>query len=172
MAVDHPSVMAYFGDFKAHEVGTDLIKRYVAMRQDQGAASATINRELSAIKRMFSLGIQAEKIFRKPYVPMLQEHNVRQGFFERAEFLTLRAALPDYLKPVVTFAYFTGWRRGEITGLKWNYSILRRSQCGSKANQPRSTRRGQSRWTVNCSKRFKANGISARWPKFQVSPLL
>jgi len=69
---------------------------------------------------MFSPGIQAEKIFRKPCLPMLQEHNVRQGFFERAEFLTLRAALPDYLKPVVTFAYFTGWRRGEITGLKWN----------------------------------------------------
>ena len=113
-------LMAYFGDFKAHEVGTDLIKRYVAMRQEQGAANGTINRELSAIKRMFSLGIQAEKIFRKPYVPMLAEHNVRQGFFERAEFLALRAALPDHLKPVVTFAYFTGWRRGEIAGLKWN----------------------------------------------------
>ena len=50
---------------------------------------------------------------------MLEEHNVRQGFFERAEFLAFRAAFPDYLKPVVTFAYYTGWRRGEILGLKW-----------------------------------------------------
>jgi len=69
---------------------------------------------------MFNLGIQAEKIFRKPYVPMLQEHNVRQGFFERAEFLAFRDALPDYLKPVVTFAYCTGWRRQEILSLKWH----------------------------------------------------
>ena len=46
---------------------------------------------------------------------MLQEHNVRQVFFERAEFLTFRAALPDYLKSVVRFAYLTGWR-----GLKWH----------------------------------------------------
>jgi integrase len=113
-------LMEYFGDFKAHEVGTDLIKRYVAKRQEQGAANASINRELSAIKRMFNLGIQAEKIFRKPYVPMLQEHNVRQGFFERAEFIAFRAALPEYLKPVVTFAYSTGWRRQEILSLKWN----------------------------------------------------
>jgi len=51
---------------------------------------------------------------------MLQEHNVRLGFFERAEFLAFLAALPDYLQPVVTFAYFTGWRRGEIAGLKWH----------------------------------------------------
>jgi len=31
-ATDSP-LMAYFGDFRAHEVGTDLIRRYVAMRQ-------------------------------------------------------------------------------------------------------------------------------------------
>ena len=107
-------ILPYFGDYKAHQVRADNVKNYVAHRLDQNAANATINRELSALKRMYNLGMQAEKIFRKPYIPMLQEHNVRQGFFERAEFLTLRAALPDYLKPVVTFAYFTGWRRGEI----------------------------------------------------------
>ena len=69
---------------------------------------------------MFTLGLQAEKIQRRPHIPMLEEHNVRQGFFERGEFLAFRAALPDYLRPAVTFAYFTGWRRGEILGLKWN----------------------------------------------------
>ena len=29
------------------------------------------------------------------------------------------AALPDYLKDVTRFAYLTGWRRGEIIGLRW-----------------------------------------------------
>jgi integrase len=96
------------------------VKAYVARRLEQGAANATINRELAALKRMYTLGIQAEKIQRKPYIPMLEEHNVRQGFFERGDFIAFRDALPDYLKPFVTFAYFTGWRRGEIIGLKWN----------------------------------------------------
>ena len=41
-------------------------------------------------------------------------------FFERAEFLAFRNALPDYLTPVVTFAYFAGWRRQEILSLKWS----------------------------------------------------
>jgi integrase len=110
----------FFGDYKAHQVRTDSVKNYVAHRLEQSAANATINRELSALKRIYTLAVQAERIQRRPYIPMLEEHNVRQGFFERAEFLVFRAALPDYLKPVVTFAYFTGWRRGEILGLKWN----------------------------------------------------
>ena len=29
------------------------------------------------------------------------------------------AALPDYLKPPMTFAYLTGWRSSEVLGLKW-----------------------------------------------------
>ena len=69
---------------------------------------------------MFNLGIQAEKIFHKPYIAMLKENNVRKGFFEHGEFIAFRDALPDYLKPVATFDYFTGWRKKEILSLTWN----------------------------------------------------
>lgn len=101
-------LMKFFGDCKAHQVRTDSVKNYVAQRLEQGAANAMINRELAALKRMYTLGLQAKRIQRRPHIPMLEEHNVRQVFFERSEFLKFRAALPDYLKPVVTFAYFTG----------------------------------------------------------------
>jgi len=52
--------------------------------------------------------------------PMLRESNTRKGFFEHEDFLALRDMLPDYLKPVITFAYHTGWRRGEILCLTWD----------------------------------------------------
>ena len=113
-------LLAFFGDYRAHDLGTDLVRKYVSRRQEEGAANATINRELAALKRIYSLGIQAEKIYRKPYIPMLQENNVRKGFFEHGEFVALREAAPEYFKPVVTFAYFTGWRKQEILSLKWN----------------------------------------------------
>jgi integrase len=113
-------LMAFFGDLRAHSVGTDRVKAYVAKRLEAGAANATVNRELAALKRMFNLGIQAEKIHRKPHIPMLEEDNVRKGFFEHGEFTAFRNALPEYLQSPLTFAYYTGWRKQEILSLKWN----------------------------------------------------
>jgi integrase len=94
---------------------------------DQGISNATINRELSAIKRAFNLGFRCTppKVARVPYIPMLKENNIRKGFIEHEDYLALREKLPTYLKPVLTFGYFTGWRKGEIFGLKWNQVDLR-----------------------------------------------
>ena len=41
---------------------------------------------------------------------MLQEHNTRTGFFERAEFDAVLKHLPSHLHAPLTFAFCTGWR--------------------------------------------------------------
>ena len=65
--------------------------------------------------------LRAERITRKPYIPILKENNVRQGFFERAAFEVVLARLPDYLRPPITFAYQVGWRiLSEILPLRWS----------------------------------------------------
>ena len=46
----------FFGVLRAVEVSSELLARYVDSRQRQGAANATVNRELAAFKRMFRLG--------------------------------------------------------------------------------------------------------------------
>src|SRR5262245_53088007 len=51
---------------------------------------------------------------------MLQERNVRAGFFEDHQYEDVRAQLPAYAQPVVTFAFITGWRvRSEVLTLQW-----------------------------------------------------
>jgi integrase len=50
---------------------------------------------------------------------VLTENNTRQGFFERPDLEAVVAALPDDLRDFTRFAYLTGWRKGEITSLKW-----------------------------------------------------
>jgi hypothetical protein len=66
----------YFGEnTKALAVAEDRIAAYTLTRKDEGAANATINRELSAVKRAFRLGERAQKVARRPLV----DHRVRQG---------------------------------------------------------------------------------------------
>ena len=88
-------------------------------REIKAASNAEINRELAAIKRAFSLGVKNEKILRRPYIPMLEENNVRTGFFEWGQFENVRGKLPKELRGLVSFFYITGWRSSEVTGLEW-----------------------------------------------------
>jgi integrase len=109
-----------FGARKATSVRGDDINTYKSERLAAGAAPATVNRELAALKRAYTLGVRDEKIPHRPPITMLRENNARRGFFEPADFEALRAALPPALRPVVTFAYITGWRAAsEILPLTW-----------------------------------------------------
>jgi len=112
----------YFEGFKVSQITTPHIQDYIETRQNEDAANATINRELSALKRMLNMGARQTppKVDRVPYISMLKENNIRKGFFEHGDYLALKDALPDYLKGFATFAYKTGWRVSEISNLTWN----------------------------------------------------
>ena len=115
--------MVIFNQVTFDELAEDFLADFkIQKRQEESLANASINRELSALKRMFSLAAEADppKIDRVPKIPMLTEDNVRKGFFEPNEYQALYKELPDYLKPVLAFAYFSGWRVSEILSLKWD----------------------------------------------------
>lgn len=59
----------FFGEARASGITTVDIRKYVTLRQGQGASNGTINRELTTVKRAFSLAIQAGKIMTKPQFP-------------------------------------------------------------------------------------------------------
>ena len=112
----------HFQGMKITSIASPTINSYVVSRMATGAANATINRELAALKRMLNLGAKQTPplVDRVPFIPMLKENNTRKGFFEHDEFLALRDALPQYLKGFVTFAYKVGWRISEIANIKWS----------------------------------------------------
>jgi integrase len=133
----------FFAGWRAQTISTDRVLAYVRHRQQQQAANATINRELAALKRMFRLGERSGKVLRRPFIDMLQEHNARTGFFERADFDGIVARLPADLKAVFAVAYITGWRvKSEILTRKWAHVDL---QSGWLRLEPGETKNLEGR---------------------------
>ena len=78
-----------------------------------------------------------------PYLPLLKEGNVRQGFFEREQFERVKGHLPWALQGVAAFAYITGWRTpSEILPLQWRHVDLK---TGEVRLEPGATKNGEGR---------------------------
>ena len=111
----------WFGGWLVTDISSNSIRQYQLWRREQGADSATINRETSALSRMFQLAIRRGQLERMPVFPnRLEENPPREGFFEHQEFLKVRAELPPSFQDVLDFAYYSGWRRNEILYLTWD----------------------------------------------------
>src|SRR5215467_7546590 len=110
----------FFSRALALEITADRVLRYIAHRQEEKAANATINRELAALRRMFILGERSEKVMKRPHISLLQEDNARKGFLEPHQFRAVIAELPEDLRPLMEAAYLTGWRvRSELLSREW-----------------------------------------------------
>lgn len=100
----------FFGDVEAIETTSDRIVNYIAWRQEQRAAIATINRELAALRRAFRLTQKAGKVAFRPGISTLREENRPKGFFEADAYRAVLENMPEDLKPAIQTAYITGWR--------------------------------------------------------------
>lgn len=115
-------ILPFFGENRrAASISTTEVSKYVAKRQDEKAKNGGVNRELTTLKRAYSLAVKCDppKLLRKPHIQMLKEDNVRTGFFEHEQFLRVLRYLPSYLVNLIRFFYVTGWRKSEGRNLEW-----------------------------------------------------
>ena len=110
----------HFGRYTVQACTGLVISHYMAARQRAGRKASTINREMCVLKVAFRLGYENDLVTRVPVIKRLPELGVRNEFFTRAEIDALLPCLPEHLRDAVLFGFLTGWRRGEITGLRWN----------------------------------------------------
>jgi integrase len=123
------------GKLRAADFGSAEVRRYKAARRNEKAEAATINRELSILKRAFSLGSRHDPplVLHNPPVEKIPENNIRTGFLEQPDYERLLAELPPYLKPALVIAYHTGCRLGEVMSLEWSDVNLRSGEIVIRA---------------------------------------
>jgi len=116
------------GDIPLSGITTQLVEEYQTSRLNDGRKPATVNRELSTLKHMFTkanewemLGDEGLRRIRK--VRKLQENNARLRYLSAEECQVLITACDPHLRPVVVTAINTGMRREEILSLEWEKHI-------------------------------------------------
>jgi integrase len=113
-------VRVCLGMSRAVALITAAVEAFTAQGLRDGKAPATVNREVGALKQALNLARKQARLGRVPYIAMLREDNTRTGFFEWAEINALVTHLPEPFGDMALFAYWTGWRRGELVGLTWD----------------------------------------------------
>ncbi len=134
-----------FGGMRVKAITTERLQVYANKRLGQGAANATVNRELDCLHRMMVLGQRQTppQVTRIPHFPKLAENNVREDFCEHDDFLCLRGAAPYHIQVAATIGYYSGMRKGEILSLRWDRHVdmqtqsIRLERTQTKTKTPR-----------------------------------
>ena len=111
----------FFKNTPVTYITPDLLRRYIEARRKDGAADATIRRNLSMLRSMLNLARKEGRLRHVdvPHFPMPQDSKPRQGFVNPEVFATLRGALPKNLRPLIVFIYYTGCRLGAAKKITW-----------------------------------------------------
>jgi integrase len=140
-------LMPFFTRVRAGDLTTDRIRHYIDSRLAENAEAATINRELSLLKRAFNLARECTppKVRTVPHIPMLKESNVRRGFVESSGYAQLakecaRAGL--WMRALLECGYSYGWRHEELLGLRVRHVDL---LAGTIRLDPGTTKNDQGR---------------------------
>jgi integrase len=117
------------GSMNAQAIKNTDLKKYIDGRIVAGAANATINRELSAIRRALNIGLSDELIPKAPSFKelLLPEDNARQGFVEDDTYRALLKELASHAQLPWCFSYYTGVRVGELLKIEWSWVDWSRS---------------------------------------------
>jgi integrase len=129
--IEH-SLRPYFGNMLAADVDTDDVKNWIAWREarrlrksvragKEKLQPASINRELSLLRRAYQLGYERkpQMVEKIPPFKKLAENNVRKGFVTLEQYRRLMAELPEHLRPITCVAFHVANRKGEFLNLEW-----------------------------------------------------
>ncbi|MGH9367961.1 MAG: tyrosine-type recombinase/integrase, partial [Thermoanaerobaculia bacterium] len=97
------------------------LEKYAEARRKSGRSNATINRDLEGLRAALRHAAKGGRVLRLPVFPEKLRERVRQGWYTAEEIEKLCSSSPWWLAEMIRFAFATGWRRGELLGLRWDW---------------------------------------------------
>jgi integrase len=133
----------FFAHRRIATIGGAEITAYVNHRLGEGAAPATVNRELETLGRTLRLAYENNKLMRVPVIHKLKPSPPRQGFFEREQYEAVRRHLQPDHQLAVTIAHTYGWRmQSEVLTLELRQVDL---EAGALCLEPGTTKNDDGR---------------------------
>lgn len=98
----------FLGGYYLHDISPLLIEKYKLERLKEGIMPATVNRELSVLKRAFNLAISWDMTVENPVqrVKFLRKPEPRERILTEDEEMRLFKACTEHLRPVVLTALY------------------------------------------------------------------
>lgn len=111
-------------------------------RPKETTGRGTVRYEIGLLNAAFSVAVEAGLLAVRPMFKLPAGAPARDGFFSDGDMAALLMELPAYFAPVVRFAWMTGWRADEVTGLTWDHidwegQVIRLRASETKAKRPR-----------------------------------
>ena len=107
-------------DLRVKSIWIPQIKEYQIQRLNEWAAPSTINKEKSALSKMFQVLIELQHLDTNParMVKNLSEKSgEREVYIGFDDFRGILEQSPLWVRPIALTAFYSGMRRGEILGL-------------------------------------------------------
>jgi integrase len=112
----------FFKGVAVVRIDADMLRSYIESRRKAGIADPTIRRNLVMLRSMLNMARKEGKLrlVDIPHFPMPKDSSPRTGFVNPDVFGKLLEELPKNLRPLITFVYYTGCRKGAALKITWS----------------------------------------------------
>jgi integrase len=116
-------LLPFFGDVSVRDINQSLTRKYRQERYEarKSLKPATVNRDLSVLRRVLNWGVEEGIISANPLgkLRLERERRTKRPVMSVREENLLMAHAPPHLQRIIRCALDTGLRRGEIVTQRW-----------------------------------------------------